>query len=153
MDLAGLKARLQTLRGAMKAIGGAAWESPQTAIGLAKGYSEGGKLGRVGMDNGQLSLTMAMPEGSLPRQSGQTLLAPPTMSPVDKAHEAVHGEQSRRYGPGYIPMNILGAKLSALQSKGDEDINHPFEDEAYYRTEPTEGLSQRLQFKAALRRP
>lgn len=126
------------------------WQSPQTALGGAIGLYRTGRLPNIQQSpEGDYELVFPMPEGSSPQAMGQTLMLPPNTSDVDLAHERVHGEQSRRYGPAYLPMNMLANMLAGKAG----DLNHAFEDEAYLRTEPagSQALIDRLAMKRAFR--
>lgn len=126
------------------------WQSPQTALGGAIGLARTGRFPNLQRDpEGRDELVFPMPEGASPQAMGQVMFLPPNTSDTDLAHERVHSEQSRRYGPGYIPMNWLAGLLAGRAG----DLNHAFEDEAYLRTEPSgsQALSDRLSMKAAMR--
>lgn len=133
-------------------------QSPQNALGTTIGLLRSGKLPTVRQDpEGNPEYVYEMAEGASPMAMGEHLMLPKGFDPatnpndaVSLAHERVHSEQSRRMGPAYLPANALGVIMSRLQS-GDPDLDHPLEDEAYLRTEPSGGLSNRLAFKKAVR--
>lgn len=143
------ESKLTDLQDLLRAVGSSAWQGPQTLLGLAAALKQTGKMPAMTYNKGKVGFRATLPEGELPRQSGQVLLGPKDIDPVSAAHEGIHAEQSERYGPAYLPLNLLGGYMSAARTGGDFDIDHPFEDEAYLRTEPAEGLAQRLQFKRA----
>lgn len=134
-------------------------QAPQNAIGTTVGLLRSGKLPTQRTDaEGNPEYVYATPAGSSPMAMGEHLMLPegfdPEANPEDAtslAHERVHSEQSRRMGPAYLPASFLGGLMSRLSAKGDPDLDHPLEDEAYLRTEPSAGLSNRLAFKRAVR--
>lgn len=132
-------------------------QAPQNAVGTTVGLLRSGRLPTVRTDpEGNPEYVYETAEGSSPTAMGEHLMLPAGFDPtrpedaVSLAHERVHSEQSRRLGPAYLPASALGALLSRLQG-GDPDLDHPLEDEAYLRTEPAAGLSNRLAFKKAAR--
>lgn len=130
-----------------------AWQAPQNALGAGAALYKTGHLPHPRMDEKGLTYVSDVPEGESPQRMGQVSFEPPNESPVSVAHENVHGEQSEKMGPAYLPMDLLAALISKFQSRsGDTDLFNPLEDEAYLRTEPSEGLYNRLQFKKADRR-
>lgn len=110
------------------------WEMPQRAIGHVAGVARTGRLPRLQFDpEGREEYVYETPEGSIPVTSGNVMLLPPNTSEDTLAHERVHTEQSRRYGPLYELVNVLGG----LTGRSDiEGMEHPLESEAYLRTEP-----------------
>lgn len=127
------------------------WQAPQTALGTAVGMARTGGLPSVQQDpEGNDEYVFRMPEGASPQAMGQTLMLPPNTSDTDLAHERVHTEQSRRYGPAYLPINMFASILAG----GSGDLEHAMEDEAYLRTEApgSQNLSDRLSMKLATKR-
>lgn len=112
------------------------WEAPQNALGHAAGLARTRSLPRVQYDpEGRREYVYETAEGSTPVTSGHVMLLPPGTTDETLAHERVHTEQSRRYGPLYELLNAIGA-ATGTTSFGNKDMAHPFEAEAYLRTVP-----------------
>ena len=134
-------------------------QAPQNAIGTTVGLLRSGKLPTARVDpEGNPEYVYEVDENASPMAMGEHLLLPRGFDPatrpedaVSLAHERVHSEQSRRMGPAYLPASFLGGLMSRFSAGGDPDLDHPLEDEAYLRTEPSAGLSNRLAFKKAVR--
>lgn len=127
-----------------------AWQGPQTLAGLAYGAAKTGKLPYHSMDpEGNREFRFDV-EGEDPLTMGSVILGPKNMRPDHLAHERVHTRQSRRTGPAYIPLRVLGDVMSKHDT-GDPYYGHPFEDEAYLETAGTNDLQNYLAMKAAYR--